>query len=100
MEYFVLMVILMSALYAFKDPFLRAMAGKWKSAGEQFGYGRQFHPTDTVECAYDNLYSKGWYDVTCYENKRCPLGNDGCQMAAIDQCRNSYCDVNRAYDID
>jgi hypothetical protein len=100
MEYFVLMVILMTALMAFKEPLLRAIAGKWKGAGDQFGFGRQYHPTDTVECAYDNLYAQGWYDVTCYENKRCPLGNDSCQRQAINQCIDEFCNANSVYDIE
>jgi hypothetical protein len=106
MEYFVLFVILMTAFLTFKDYILRGMAGKWKSAADQFGHGRQYHPTDSVECAYEsffnpvaNTYSGTWYDVTCVENKGCPPGNDSCHQQAIGQCHNSFCDANVNYDI-
>ena len=91
MEYFVLLIILMGAFFTFKDYFLRAIAGKWKNTGDQFANGRQFHPTDTVECAYDSVYLHNWYDVTCFENKNCPAGNDDCEHKAMDQCRNDFC---------
>ena len=93
-EYIVLLLILMATFLTFKDYFLRALAGKWKATGDQFGYGRQFHPTDTVECVYDSVYTNRWYDVTCFENKNCPGGNPLCEQQAIKQCYNDFCDNN------
>jgi hypothetical protein len=89
MEYFVLLVILIGALFSFRDYFLRAITGKWKSAGDQFGYGRQFHPTDTVECSFDSVYTNQWYDSTCFDNKNCPQGNSDCERKAIVECQSS-----------
>ncbi len=86
MEYLILMSILLTSLYTFKGPILRAIAGKWKSSGDQFGHGRQFNPADTVECAFDPIYTNRWYDVTCFDNHNCPPGNDSCIRLAILQC--------------
>jgi hypothetical protein len=99
MEYFVLLMVIMGALFACKDMILRALAGKWKSGSDQWSFGRQFHPTDTVECAFDPVYTNTWYEYTCFENKNCPPGNEGCERLAIVACNDSaYCKHNEKYD--
>jgi hypothetical protein len=93
MEYFVLFLILLGGLFVFRDYFLRAVAGKWKASGDQFGHGRQFEPVDSVECSLDPV-TNSWYDQTCFENRNCPLGNDGCISQAIAACHNNFCTNN------
>ena len=90
-EYLIMIMILTTAFFVFKDYLLRGLSGRWKGVGDQFGYGRQFEPTDTIECAYDSDYWNAWYDVTCFENKGCPSRNWSCQNQAINLCQNNYC---------
>ena len=90
-EYVLLLIILMSTLILFKDNILRGFGGRWKGVGDQFGFGRQFEPKDTVECAFDSAYTNSWYDSTCLENKKCPWGNDRCERNAVLECQSNYC---------
>lgn len=107
-EYLILLVMLTTAFFTFKDYILRGFMGRWKGVSDQFGYGRQFNPTDTVECAYDSmsadrLYnastntwydvtsSNRWYDVICVENKGCPFNNPSCERIAILNCLSDFC---------
>lgn len=90
-EYLVMIAILMGAFFVFKDHIIRGLSGRWKGTGDQFGYGRQFEPSDTVECDFDSVWTQNWYDATCVENKRCPVGNPGCLQQAIGACFSKIC---------
>lgn len=92
-EYLVVLVILVGTMALFKDYIIRGIAGRWKTTSDQIGHGRQFHPTDTVECAFDQEFGQGWYDVICVENRGCPPGNKSCERLSIGQCNSttSYC---------
>lgn len=91
-EYLIVLTIIVGTMFVFKDYIVRGISGRWKSTGDQFGYGRQFHPTDTVECNFDYEFGQGWYDVTCFENKKCAYGNKACEKVAIGLCNStSYC---------
>lgn len=96
MEHLVLIMILTSALYVSKDYILRGFSGKWKGVGDQFGQGRQFSPTDTVECSFDSAYTNEWYDVTCVEGSNCGPGNKTCERKAIIACQatDQFCKKN------
>ncbi|MBL8014391.1 MAG: hypothetical protein JNN05_11145 [Candidatus Omnitrophica bacterium] len=91
-EYVVVLTIIVGTMFIFKDYIIRGITGRWKAFSDQVGYGRQFHPTDTVECAFDSEFNQGWYDVTCVDNKNCPFENKDCKKAAIAACPGtSYC---------
>lgn len=88
-EYIVVLVIIVGTFTLFKDYIIRGLTGRWKSAGDQHGFGRQYHPTDTVECAFDQEFGQGWYDVLCVENKGCAPANKSCERIAIGQCNST-----------
>ena len=90
-EYLVVIMIIMGAFFIFKDYLIRGLSGHWKNASDQFGYGRQYEPSDTVECAFDSVWTHKWYDETCVENKRCPVGNPSCEQQAVNQCLSAAC---------
>lgn len=92
MEYMVVILIIVGAMYYFKNYIIRGLTGRWKATSDQFGFGRQFEPHDTVECAYDVEFGQGWFDSTCVDNVGCSYGNKACRAAAISQCnRTPYC---------
>ncbi len=90
-EYLVMIMILMGAFFVFKDHIIRGLSGRWKGVGDQFGYGRQFEPSDTVECDFDSRWTQQWYDATCVENQRCPVNNSSCLQQAIAACLTKAC---------
>ena len=47
-EYAVLIAIVVAALVGMSVYAMRALSGKWRQAGDTFGYGRQYEPTKTV----------------------------------------------------
>lgn len=85
-EYLVMLLILVTAMVVFKDYIIRGLTGRWKTGSDQIGFGRQYEPTDTVECAYDYQFNQGWYDITCVDNQGCPPGNKNCERLAISTC--------------
>ncbi len=89
MEYMVILMILVGTMFTFKDYIIRGLLGRWKSTSDQVGFGRQFDPHDTVECAFDQEFGQGWYDVICVENKGCAYNNKNCREAAIGQCNST-----------
>lgn len=66
MEYSMLLMLLVFAFLAFQKYLVRGMAGRWKAVGDSFGYGKQYDPETTVECAWSED-KKRWYDPACYE---------------------------------
>lgn len=91
-EYLVTILIVITAMVVFKDYIIRGLTGRWKTGSDQIGFGRQFEPTDTVECAYDYQFNQGWYDVTCVDNQGCAFGNKNCERLAIAACTSTtYC---------
>ena len=91
-EYLVMLMILVTTLLLFKEYIIRGLTGRWKSTSDQMSYGRQFEPTDTVECSFDHEFGQGWYDTICVENKGCAPGNKSCEQIAIGQCNSTvYC---------
>ena len=95
-EYAVLAIIILMALFWMKDPILRAFYGRWKSTGESFAFGRQYAPGDSVECDHDTKLNV-WYDRRCYENKRPPLpcaADDAVCAKQEDDAMNGECKDN------
>lgn len=91
MEYMVVLMILVGAMFVFKDYIIRGITGRWKSTSDQMGFGRQYEPQDTVECSYDYEFGQGWYDVTCFDNKGCAYNNKSCKQSAIAACLSTWC---------
>lgn len=46
-EYAVLIAIVVAALIGMSAYIKRALSGKWRQAGDAFGYGRQYEPKIT-----------------------------------------------------
>jgi len=46
-EYSILIAIVVAALMGMQIYLKRAICGKWKAAGDVFGYGRQYDPGET-----------------------------------------------------
>src|SRR3989338_9750884 len=67
-EYTALLVIIMLVFLSFQKYVIRGFAGRWKEAGDAFGYGRQYDPVKTTECVwsepYQNWYVPGEYKTT------------------------------------
>ncbi len=97
-EYTVLIVIVMVALYFMRGQIQGAFFGRWKTAGDSFGVGRQYDPGRTNECSYFNDFDTNtgiatgdgfWYDQRCFENirSRCAVGDTVCEKKLIkDNC--------------
>ena len=51
-EYMVVFAAIMFAMIVMQKYFLRGIMGKYKSAGDQVDYGRQYDPRRTVSCLY------------------------------------------------
>jgi hypothetical protein len=83
-EYIVLIVLILSALYVMKDMMSRGIFSKYKQTGESFGFGRQYDAKRTMVCKEDplscgakyilgrraiNANSRILYDEDCYQGK-------------------------------
>ncbi len=62
-------MIIIGALFVFKDYLLGAFYGRWKNVGDSFGLGRQYDAQRTTACAFDHE-ANTWYDESCYDNAR------------------------------
>ncbi len=100
-EYAVLIVMVLSALFIFKDQIKRAFFGRYKSAGDSFAYGRQYEGPRTLDCAHRTIDSADvWYDQSCYEHKQaeannCPSGNaQACEDANVSACQKTFAACN------
>ncbi len=92
LEYLVVIMIIVGAMFIFKDYIIRGLTGRWKSTSDQAGFGQQYEPNDSVECAFDVEFGQCWYDTICLENKGCSYGNSSCRQLAIGQCNSTaYC---------
>lgn len=63
-EYIALIVILLSAYLVMQRYVIGGFAGRWKSVGDSFGYGRQYDPAKTTECLWSEADNK-WYNPIC-----------------------------------
>ena len=68
-EYLTLVAFIMGALLVSQKYIARAINGRWKGVGESFGFGRQYDPKKTIECAYDFQFLNVWYNAVCYEQR-------------------------------
>ena len=95
-EYAILIVIIVGAYLVMQSYIQRGIFGNWGQTGQSFGFGRQYDPQKTIECAYDEQ-SNLWYDRNCFlslSNYDCTYGNvPACQEGIITggQCSQSSC---------
>ncbi len=91
LEYIVMITIIVMAIFIFQKYILRGMAGKWKTTGDSFGYGRQYDPKRTLECKFDYIYTDSWYSVERFEANDCfsVCGKATSQPATCRQCIES-----------
>ena len=85
-EYMVVVLFILAALFVFQYYISRGLAGRWKAVGDTFGGGRQYDPKaynqgGTLECFYyGNENSGNWIASQCYED--CLRGkNPGCTIS-------------------
>ncbi len=85
-EYTMLFVVVMATMVVMQKYVLRAVSGRWKTVGDSFGFGRQYDPKKTLECAY---YTNGnfWYEVPCAQSNNCVFGDDACYVG----CQGPKC---------
>jgi len=69
-EYVLLIIIFVSAIFLMQKQIARSFFGRWKDLGDGFGYGEQYDPKTTTECGrYVDPATQGetWYLQKCYE---------------------------------
>jgi len=102
-EYTVIITLFLGVIGLIFPYLKRGVSGRWQSVGDFFGHGRQYEANDdTLECEYDRL-NDYWYEVDCYEEKKCDKacfgrvaenGNrsseEECKLC-ISQCWNGFC---------
>ncbi len=103
LEYVFLILIVLSAFLVFQKYILRGMAGRWRTVGDSFGFGRQYDPKRTKECLFDTVYFHSWYDLKCAESFNCDPSNIPCIQSSIvscvgaclDNCGDGTCDLGQ-----
>lgn len=111
-EYMALIIFVLTGFFIFQHYILRGAMGRWKSAGDAFGYGRQFDPRPfsdakgvlgkgggTLECFYSEPIGK-WVSTRCYQkNCNClvlpeatPQQNNNCKtcLGACSEDQDNY----------
>lgn len=104
LEYMFLLVFIGTAFLVFQKYIAGAMGGRWQSTGESLGFGREYDPHKTVECAYAYKYFESvngvWYNALCYDERGCESkcfskqpgsGVAECKQC-ITQCAAPICD--------
>ncbi len=81
-------MILVAFWFGLRGYIQRGIWGKWKSAGDTFGQGRQYEPIGTPavgrteECFFDERIGQ-WVDLACFESScNCTLESDDAGYAA------------------
>ena len=95
-EYVLLILFFLGAFFVFQKYIFGALAGRWRTVGDSFGFGRQYHPVNTLECAYDQQYYNAWYDLFCFNGRHCLEGDAVCTQAGIAACLGCACNSDGA----
>ena len=98
-EYAVLIIIILTALYWMRPQIVRAFYGRWKTVGDSFAFGRQYDPKRTIECAhYASTNLTTWYDERCFDSGRraCVTAVDvaACEEGIISGCSGNCGEAN------
>ena len=96
-EYIALVTFLLIIFLVFQKYIYQAMEGRWQTAGESQGFGLRYDPQRTVQCEFDFLYTNGWYNLQCYEQK-CDCESvrqtyNSCQNCILLNCATPQCDT-------
>ena len=88
MEYLVMIIVIITALMAFRFYVQRGYQGQMARAGETFAFGRQYNPKDTFVCMYDNKKNV-WFSEACYKQALAVSGDRSreAREAAMDACK-------------
>ena len=81
MEFVMVFLVVMGAMLIFQNAFGRAIAGRWRSVGDSFGFGRQYSAKRTMECAVavdPDGTNDQWYSVPCADSKNCVRWDYNC----------------------
>ena len=93
-EYALLFVIIIGAFLIMRNYIQRGLNGTWAKSGQTFGFGRQYDPQKSIECAFDEQ-ANVWYDHNCFENyykQNCLSGNNTCEEGIITgSCQTDTC---------
>ena len=89
LEYSMVIAVVLLALLAFHRYIYRAMAGKWKEAGDTFGYGKQYDPEKTTDCGFSPI-SNVWYEMNCADSCESQFDMWFCAGARRRECWNAY----------
>ena len=68
-EYVLLIGVVITAILFTQKYIVRAIAGKWKQAGDTFSLGQQYDPKKTLECAWSGEPNNLWYSQKCFDDK-------------------------------
>lgn len=106
MEYMTLIVFILSALLVMQYYIVHGFSGRWKSAGDTFGDGRQYDPrpwmggagNGTLDCFYDAA-TGNWVDSDCFDAQcDCTLPPDDPSYATrCTQCKTVTCRENGGF---
>ena len=87
LELVTMIVILIVTILAFRKYIVRAIDARYKTAGDSFGYGRQYDPKTTLTCKFDYEYTQTWYSEECFENDpACHCGKLTSNQQTCQQC--------------
>jgi hypothetical protein len=94
LEYVILIVVFIGAIYAFQPYVQRGIQGQYRKAGESFGFLRQYNPGASLDCVIDPALDIS-YSQACFNNKVTALDctkkdtkemYDGCIESAKNAC--------------
>jgi len=71
LEYITIISLLIGAILVLQKYVARAISGRFKGAGDSWGYGRLYDPDKTTECIYDFRFTNQWYSKSCYDENNC-----------------------------
>ncbi len=87
LEYATMIVVLIAVMLIMQKYVWQAISGRWRAAGDSFGFGRQYLPSRTKEYAVFMVSpdpSKDfWYDTNCAEKAGCLPGNQTCFQGCL-----------------
>ncbi len=87
-EFVLMFLVVMGTMLIFQKAFMRAIAGRWKAVGDSYGFGRQYSPTRTFECAWAMhptcAVLDDWYSVSCADAAGCQKSDFNCLATCFD----------------
>lgn len=89
-EYIGIIVLILAAFLIFQQYISRGFFGRWKGVGDQIGFGHQYDPRNTADCAYSKEFDV-WYDDRCFQET---CGIDDCiRETTRDLTPGGSCDI-------